>query len=92
MSCLASLVFASHGIKLHRFYFIRWLNKQNIHQIRLSWANVIIARYPEQYFLRKFQSLSVYIQFIDKEAVEKRLYVLQKQGHNIYTKTNDLFT
>lgn len=26
-----------------------------------------------------------------KEAVEKRLFVLQKQGHNIYTKTNDLF-
>lgn len=28
----------------------------------------------------------------DKEAVEKRLFVLQKQGHNIYTKTNDFFT
>ncbi|XP_055316957.1 serine/threonine-protein kinase unc-51 [Sitodiplosis mosellana] len=27
-----------------------------------------------------------------KEAVEKRLFVLQKQGHNIYTKTNDFFT
>lgn len=30
--------------------------------------------------------------FADKEAVEKRLFILQKQGHNIYTKTNDLFT
>lgn len=29
--------------------------------------------------------------FADKEAVEKRLFVLQKQGHNIYTKTNDFF-
>lgn len=30
--------------------------------------------------------------FTDKDAVEKRLFVLQKQGHNIYTKTNDFFT
>lgn len=30
--------------------------------------------------------------YSDKEAVEKRLFVLQKQGHNIYTKTNDFFT
>lgn len=28
----------------------------------------------------------------DKEAVEKRLFILQKQGHNIYTKTSDSFT
>lgn len=96
---LANREHAFRAIKLLKSCFIHWHNVLNTLKTRISWANVSISasRTPEfSYYNSILFGCNLINRAIllltDKEAVEKRLFILQKQGHNIYTKTNELFT